>query len=53
MDSAGPIGKTPYDIPAFSILSEDDTLGYPADGYTRVLHSSIGEFSVATINYRK
>ena len=52
MDSAGPMGKTPYDIAALmDILRENDAPGYPAGGYTSVLPSYMGEFSVAAVDY--
>lgn len=53
MDSAGPMGKTPYDVAAFlDILREVDAPGYPTDGYTSVLDGSIADFSVAAVNYK-
>ncbi len=53
MDSAGPMGKTPYDIAAFlDVLREENTPGYPSASYTSVLPgSSLEQFSVAAVNY--
>ncbi|KAG4437656.1 hypothetical protein IFR05_006867 [Cadophora sp. M221] len=53
VDSAGPMGKTPYDVAAFlDILRKVDASGYPTDGYTGVLDGSIADFSVAAVNYK-
>lgn len=52
MDSAGPMGKTPYDIAAFlDILREEDAPGFPNGGYTSLLPSSIDEFSIAAVDF--
>ena len=52
MDSAGPMGKTPYDIAAFlDILREEEAPGHPAGGYISVLPGSMDDFSIAAVDY--